>query len=117
VAVNDNGSGLRDDQDVRSVVIVAFLGAGLPTMPPKSVLVDALSAARREVRACQARNAPIDSWLPDEIRHRGVRENAAVLAALELPEHRVEVAAAYRREHPDRVATLDALDAILTRTP
>src|SRR5262249_23659827 len=97
--------------------IIAFLSAGMPVAPARSVLVDALSAARREVRAYQERDASIDSWLFGEIRCRGVRENAAVLAALELPNNRVEVAAAYLREHPDRPAVLGALEAVLRLTP
>ena len=41
----------------------------------------------------------------------------SVLAALELPARRVEVATQYRREHPDRAAALDAIVAILTCSP
>jgi hypothetical protein len=97
--------------------MVCFLSAGLPSPLPTSVMVAALAAARREVVAHQARNESLGSWLASEVRMRGVRENAAVLAVLELPARRAEVAAAYRREHPDRATTLDAVMAILTRSP
>jgi hypothetical protein len=46
---------------------------------------------------------PPDGWLADETRIRGIRENAAVLAVLEVPEWREQAAEIYRREHPDRV--------------
>lgn len=110
----------RDDPpgpDARRAALVAFLSAGLPSPPPTSVMVSALAAARREILAHRARSEPLDSWLSNEVRLRGVKENAAVLAALELPALRVEVATAYRREHPDRTTALDAVMAILTRSP
>lgn len=77
--------------------------------PSRARLVDALSSARREVAAHQAQNRLLEGWLDAEVRLRGIRENAAVLAVMESPERRVEIAEAYRREHPDRAAVLDEL--------
>jgi hypothetical protein len=54
-----------------------------------------------------------DCWLAGEVRLRGIRENAAVLAALEVPLRRAEVAQAYRQQHPDRVGGLNDLLAVL----
>lgn len=52
-----------------------------------------------------------DCWLAGEVRLRGIRENAAVLAALEVPLRRAEVAQAYRQQHP--VGALNDLLAVL----
>ena len=63
----------------------ALLGAGLAMPPSRAVLVSALGEARRAVRELRARGVPVGSRLDGEVRLRGVRENAAVLAALEAP--------------------------------
>ncbi|GAB3832669.1 hypothetical protein ACFPIJ_57435 [Dactylosporangium cerinum] len=117
VSVGDSGGerdGLEDQR--RSDAIVAFLGAGLLSPPSRAVMVSALAGARRAVKEHQARHAAIDSWLAGEIRLRGVRENAAVLAVLEVPERRADVAAMYRTGHPDRVAVLELVVAVLARS-
>ncbi|HLQ53435.1 MAG TPA: hypothetical protein VK162_04075, partial [Streptosporangiaceae bacterium] len=49
--------------------------------------LDALASARQAVAAHLARGASIGEWLAREIRISGVRENAAVLAGMEVPEH------------------------------
>jgi hypothetical protein len=97
-----------DDQ-----AIVAFLAAGLDPRPATAVMVAALADARREVAAHRLRSQSIDAWLANEIRLRGIRENAAVLAALETP-GQAQVADSYRHRHPDRAA---ALGALLTTLP
>jgi hypothetical protein len=114
VSVGDS-SGERDalEDQRRSEAIIAFLGAGLPSPPSRAVMVLALADARRAVKEHQARTAPIGSWLAGEIRLGGVRENAAVLAVLEGPERRADVAAMYRTEHPDRVAVLGTVMVVL----
>lgn len=76
-------------------------------------MVAALAAVRCAVMVHQTRNEPFDSWLASEVRMRGVRENAAVLAVLELPARRAAMATEYRREHPDRATALDAVMAVL----
>jgi len=44
---------------------------------------------------------------------RGIRENAAVFAVLEIPGRREETARACRQEHPDRAGVLSELLAVL----
>jgi hypothetical protein len=66
----------------RQAAIVAFLGAGLVFGVSTAVFVSTLAEARRTVTAHRARQQPIDDWFAGEIRLRGVRENAAVLAVL-----------------------------------
>lgn len=90
--------------------IMAFLGAGLHQAPTPATAVPALASARRMVTSLQSRREPIAPWLASEIRLRGIRENAAVLAVMELPEYRHGTAQAYARDHPER---LDALRAVL----
>jgi hypothetical protein len=118
VTAGDEDAELDDPltQERRRAAVVSFLGAGLSSPLPTSVMVSALAAARRELQAHLARRAPVNSWLESEVRLRGVRENAAVLAVLELPEQRAEIAEAYRRDHPDRVGALDELMVVLAHS-
>jgi predicted phosphoribosyltransferase len=93
--------------------VVAFLTAGMDPPPSTASMVAALAAARRAVAMHRATASPIDAWLASEVRLRGIRENAAVLAALEMPQHRAEVAESYRNQHPDRAEALtNLLDAM-----
>ena len=69
----------------------------------------ALGNARRDLAAQQASNQSIDTWLAEQVRHGGIRENAATLAVLELPEHRHQTAQAYADRHPDRITALNQL--------
>lgn len=55
----------------------------------------------------------LDEWLAGEVRLRGIKGNAAVLAVLELPDRREETARAYRREHPGRAGVLADLLAVI----
>jgi hypothetical protein len=75
--------------------------------------VDALAAARREVAACRARGESVRQWLADEVHHRGIRENAAVLAVMEIPDFRNEAAQAYALDHPGGRSVLDDVLAAL----
>ncbi len=77
------------------------------------MLVAALAGARRAIAMRQARGLAIDQWLAGEVRLRGIRENAAVLAVLEMPGQREAIAQAYRRQHPDRAGALNDLLAFL----
>lgn len=97
----------------RGRVVLAFLGAGSPAVPSRASAVTALADARRAVAAHLARGEAIDEWLAGEARFRGIRENAAVLAVLEMPERQAEVAAAYRREHPERTEELNTLLTVI----
>jgi hypothetical protein len=99
--------------DCRRAALVAFVGAGMPSPPSTAVLVAALAAARRAVAMHQARGLAVDPWLASEVRLRGIRENAAVVAVLEMPGRREEIAQTYRRQHPDRAGALNDLLAVL----
>jgi hypothetical protein len=101
----------------RRDAMLAFLGAGMHAPPSRARMVAALADARRSVAAHQATSQPVDGWLANEIRLRGVRESAAVLAVLEIPERRAEIADAYRQEHPERASVLDDFLAVLGDMP
>lgn len=90
----------------RSQAIAAFLSAGVAPQPAKALLVRALAEARRSVWILQHAGKPAAAWLGTESRHRGLRENAATLAVMEIPELTAEVAADYAERYPDRAGTL-----------
>lgn len=100
---------MSEQENNRSQAILAFLGAGLHQTPSRAQAVTALADARRGLAADQAHAQPIDTWLAEQVRHGGIRENAATLAVLELPEHRDHTAQDYAQRHPDRAAALDQL--------
>jgi hypothetical protein len=104
---------LPGDAEHRRDAIVAFLGAGLGQPLSTAIAVEALASARRTVAAHLARGASIGEWLASEIRVRGMRENAAVLAVMEIPEHQQLTAHAYVQRHPDRGKALNDLLAVL----
>jgi hypothetical protein len=95
------------------VAVIAFLGAGMVSPPSAAVLVEALAGARRAVAAHQAAGLAIGQWLDSERRLRGVRENAAVMAVLEMHGRREKVAQAYREQYPDRAGVLSDLLTVL----
>ena len=98
----------------RRAALIAFLGAGMSSPPSKALIVEVLAGARRAVALHQPHGRTLDEWLAGEVRLRGIRENAAVLAVLELlPGRRGEAARAYRCEHPDRAGVLGDLLAVL----
>ena len=120
VAVMDDG--FAGDADTaagerRRAALIAFLGAGMHSPPPKALIVEVLAGARRAVALHQPHGRALEEWLAGEVRLRGIRENAAVLAVLELVSGRREEAArAYRCEHPDRAGVLGDLLAVLDQT-
>lgn len=65
------------------------------------------------VASLLSRGEPIDSWLASETSFHGVRENAASLAVMEIPEYRHATADAHAREYPDRLDALANLLAVL----
>lgn len=90
-----------------------FLGAGLHQPPSRALSVAALGDARR-MFASQARDELlISEWLTGEIRLHGIRENAATLAVMEVPEYRHRAAQTYALHHPDRLKALNDLLAAL----
>src|SRR5215469_6114363 len=76
------GAGSVDPPGARRAALIAFLGAGMPSAPSKALIVEALAGARRAVAMYQAQCRAVDDWLAGEVRLRGIRENAAVLAVL-----------------------------------
>jgi hypothetical protein len=66
---------------------MAFVGAGAGPTIFCRLAVYALASARRAVAAHVARRASIDEWLASETWIHAVRENAAVLAFMGIPEH------------------------------
>jgi hypothetical protein len=73
---------------MRNTAVTRLSRSSVPdcTTPSTAVAVNALASARRAVAAHLASGAAIDEWLAREIK-AGVRENAAVLAVIEMPEH------------------------------
>ena len=102
-----------DAEDRRSRAIIAFLGAGMHDRPSPALCVRALADARQSVAVDRGRGQLIEEWLAAEIQFRGIKENAATLAVLEIPEHRQDTARSYASRHPDRVALLDELLVVL----
>lgn len=88
VAVMDGQRGVeRVDwpaEERRRAALIAFLGSGMPPPPSAVLLVEALAGARCAVAAQQARGLAVDQWLAGEVCMRGISENAAVLAVLEM---------------------------------
>jgi hypothetical protein len=117
VAVMDDrfaGGADAPAEERRRAALIAFLGAGMQSPPSKALIVEVLAGARRAVALHQPYGRALDEWLAGEVRLRGIRENAAVLAVLELlPGRGEEAARAYRREHPDRAGVLGDLLAVL----
>jgi hypothetical protein len=96
---------------------MAFLGAGLHDLLWPALVVDALGRARRSVAMYRERSEPVDDWLAGEVRLRGIRENAAVLAVLEVPQWRDQAAELYRGRYPERTRVLSALLDVLDPRP
>jgi hypothetical protein len=62
-----------------------------------------------------ARGESAGQWLAGEVHHRGIRENAAVLAVLEIPDYRHHAAQSYALDHPGRPQALEDMLAALLR--
>ena len=100
-----------DPEDLRFHALSTFLGSGMGYTPTRGQIVGALAAARRAVEVNRSHERLLKEWLQSETRVRGIRENAAALAVMEIPELRDEVAREYLREHPERSQALDELIA------
>jgi len=55
----DRLTGHPGRRELGSVVVMAFLGAGLSERPSRAQAVDALASARREVASCRARGESV----------------------------------------------------------
>jgi hypothetical protein len=90
---------VQDDPDeLRSAAIVALLRAEPGSPPPRWLQMELLAAARR---AAAADPAGFPAWLREQCRLGGVRESAALVAALQTAS-RGEAVAAYLQRHPER---------------
>lgn len=99
-----------DDEERRKrAALVNFLSAGLDPAPSRAILVSVLADARRSVAALQSRGESVTQWLESEARLRGVKENAATLAALEVSNQRETIANSYRKKYPERGPRLDII--------
>jgi hypothetical protein len=78
-------------------------------------LVERLADAARTVRELKRRGRQLEDWLADEMRIRGIRENAAVLAVLEISDPGSALAQAYAERYPDRLPELNELLAVLNK--
>jgi hypothetical protein len=113
--VNDRGAGYAagSAEERWRTAVVAFMSSGMPSPPSSALIVEALADARRVVTMLQARGHDLDEWLAGRVRLRGIRENAAVLAVLELPGRRAETAREYHYQHPDRASILGDLLTVM----
>jgi hypothetical protein len=99
----------------RQAAIVAFLSAGIEPPPSTAVMVSALAEARRAVAATHAQEWAFEAWLGSAVRLGGVKENAATLAALEVPRCRDQAARAYAQRYPNRARVLTELLTVVAR--
>jgi hypothetical protein len=102
------------DEEHRREAIIAFLGAGLHQPLSAALAVGALASARRAIAAHLASGTSIGEWLAGEIRVPGIRENAAVVAVIEMPGRQHATAHAYALRHPERLKVLNDLLAVLS---
>jgi hypothetical protein len=110
-----NASGSPDDhEDRRSSAVVAFLGAGLDPRPTRATMVERLADASRTVEELRNRNQPVDDWLAEQMRCRGIRENAAVLAVLEMAVPASGLAKSFPERYPTREPELKELLRVLS---
>lgn len=74
-----------------------------------------LAEARQAVAFLRSRGEPLSQWLAGEVRFRGLKENAAILAAMEVSEQheRTAIAESYRERYPQRTEQLDEIVAWL----
>jgi hypothetical protein len=93
----------------RSDAIMGFLGAGMYSTPTPAAAVEALARVRSTVALLKERPDALSRWLLDEIKMRGIRENAAVLACVEMREPPLDLEGPYRQRYPDRQEQLDRL--------
>ncbi len=103
MAVESHARSYLDDQ--RSAAVIALLSAGLEPAPTRASMVGALADSRREVAALQRQGHDLMPWAIAEVR--GIRENAVVVAMLEVAAYREQTAESYRRRYPERTSQLD----------
>lgn len=88
---------------------LALIATGADRRPEPWQVVERFAEASRAVAALRHRGLPLDGWLSEQIWTPGLRENAAVIAAMEQPEYRERIAREYIERHPDRAELVRAL--------
>jgi len=116
--MDDSWAGSADTAagERRRAALITFLGAGMPSPPSRALMVEVLAGARRAIAMHQRHGRALNEWLAGEVRLGGIRENAAVVAVLELPGRREDAARAYCREHPDRAGVLGDLMSVFDQS-
>src|ERR1700727_520048 len=98
------------DESYRREAILDFLVSDLADPPPKALLVTFLANAYKAVARLQQAGEPVDSWLAGARRYAGVRERAAIVAALGSDSiNAVELAESYCADHPAHAVALAKL--------
>ena len=87
---------------------LALFAAGMSYQPEPWQVVARMAEARRAIVELRWRGSPLDGWLGEEVRVRGLRENAAVIAAMEVPEYRERVAREYVERYSERAGLVHA---------
>jgi hypothetical protein len=101
---------MRASESDRSQAILDFLVGDLVDPPPKALVVTFLANAYKAVAALQRAGEPVGSWLADECRWSGIRERAAIVAALNSGSiNKAELAESYCADHPAHAVELAKL--------
>ncbi len=103
-----------DERPLRDAQLALF-AAGADRRPEPWQVVERFAEASRAVAELRHRGRPLDGWLSEQIRTRGLRENAAVIAALEQPDYRDRVAREFTERYPDRAELGRSLVELLTK--
>jgi hypothetical protein len=101
---------VRAPDSDRSQAILDFLVGNLADPLPKALLVTFLAEAYKAVAALQHAGKPVDSWLAGERQRPGIRERAAIVAALNSASiDKADLAESYCADHPERAVELAKL--------
>jgi hypothetical protein len=94
---------------------LALFAAGVDRRPEPWQVVERFAEASRAVAELRHSGRPLDGWLSEQVKRIGLRENAAVIAAMEQTEYRERVAHEYPERHPDRADLVHALVELLAQ--
>ena len=81
-----------------------LFAAGMAYTPRPFQFVERIGEARRMVAGLSACGRRLEPWLQEEMRLRGLRENAAIIAVMEVPEYRDWAAGSFIERYPEREA-------------
>jgi hypothetical protein len=94
---------------------LALLAAGAHRRPEPWQIVELFAETSRGVAELRRRGLSFDSWLNEQVRRRGLPENAAVIKAMEQPEYRERVAREYIERHHGRAKLVDTMLELLAK--